>query len=89
VPDAALKALADRGITSVLMETGARLATSFLAADLVDSLVWFRGPMLIGGDGKPALESLGITALIAAPRLERIDVRLIGEDMVETYRRRL
>ncbi|MDE0810645.1 MAG: bifunctional diaminohydroxyphosphoribosylaminopyrimidine deaminase/5-amino-6-(5-phosphoribosylamino)uracil reductase RibD [Alphaproteobacteria bacterium] len=89
VPDAALKALADRGITSVLMETGARLATSFLAADLVDSLVWFRGPILIGGDGKPALEALGITALIAAPRLERIDVRVIGEDMVETYRRRL
>jgi diaminohydroxyphosphoribosylaminopyrimidine deaminase / 5-amino-6-(5-phosphoribosylamino)uracil reductase len=86
--DAALAALGERGITSVLVESGSELAASFLAADKVDRLVWFRAPMVIGGDGKPALEPLGIAILDAAPRFERIDVRPIGEDMVETYRRR-
>jgi diaminohydroxyphosphoribosylaminopyrimidine deaminase / 5-amino-6-(5-phosphoribosylamino)uracil reductase len=87
-PRAALKLLGDRGITSVLVESGARLATSFLALGLVDQLVWFRAPMAIGGDGIPALEPLEISELRAALRFDRIDARPIGEDMVETYRRR-
>lgn len=87
-PDAALMALGDRGITSVFVESGGQLAASFLTRDRVDRLVWFRAPMLIGGDGITALESLGIAALAAAPRFERLDARPIGEDMVETYRRR-
>ena len=86
--DAALKLLGDRGITSVLVESGGRLATSFLASDRVDRLVWFRAPMVIGGDGEPALEPLGIGALEVAPRFESLDARPVGEDMVETYRRR-
>jgi diaminohydroxyphosphoribosylaminopyrimidine deaminase / 5-amino-6-(5-phosphoribosylamino)uracil reductase len=87
-PDAALTALGDRGITSVLVESGGQLAASFLASDWVDQVVWFRAPVLIGGDGISALEPLGIAALAAAPRFERLDARPIGEDMVETYRRR-
>jgi diaminohydroxyphosphoribosylaminopyrimidine deaminase / 5-amino-6-(5-phosphoribosylamino)uracil reductase len=87
-PLSALKVLGDRGITSVLVESGGKLATSFLASDCVDRLVWFRAPILMGGDGKPALESLGIAVLKAAPRFERVDNQPIGEDMVETYRRR-
>lgn len=87
-PDVALKALGYRGITSVFVESGGRLASSFLNANQVDRLVWFRAPLVIGGDGQSALEPLGITLLEAAPRFERTDARSIGEDMVETYRRR-
>ena len=86
--DAALRALGDCGITSVLVESGGFLAASFLSAGLVDRLVWFRAPMVIGGDGRAAVEPLGVAALVAAPRFERIDVRTVGEDMVETYRLR-
>jgi len=86
--DAALRALGDCGITSVLVESGGFLAASFLSAGLVDRLVWFRAPMVIGGDGRAAVEPLGVAALVAAPRFERIDVRPVGEDMVETYRLR-
>lgn len=86
--EAALRALGERGITSVLVESGGLLAASFLSAGLVDRLVWFRAPLLIGGDGRAAVESLEVAALAAAPRFERIDVRAVGEDMVETYRLR-
>jgi diaminohydroxyphosphoribosylaminopyrimidine deaminase/5-amino-6-(5-phosphoribosylamino)uracil reductase len=44
--------------------------------------------MVIGGDGRAAVEPLEVAALAAAPRFERIDVRAVGEDMVETYRLR-
>lgn len=86
--EAALKMLAERGITSVLLESGGELAAAFLRLDLVDELVWFRAPMLIGGDGRAALEPLGVGRLSAAPRFERLDTNQIGEDVVETYRRR-
>jgi diaminohydroxyphosphoribosylaminopyrimidine deaminase/5-amino-6-(5-phosphoribosylamino)uracil reductase len=87
-PREALKALGGRGTTSVFIESGSEIATSFLAADLVDELVWFRAPMLIGGDGKPAVEGLGIDALRLAPGFRCVDARPVGEDVVETYRRR-
>lgn len=87
-PRAALECVADRGTTSVLLEAGGGVATSFLAANVVDEVVWFRAPMLLGGDGKPALEALGIDKLSLARRFQRVDTATIGEDMVETYRRR-
>ena len=86
--DAALRALGDIGITSILVESGGVLAASFLSAGLVDRLVWFRAPMVIGGDGRAAVGPLEVAALAAAPRFERVDVRAAGEDMVETYRLR-
>jgi diaminohydroxyphosphoribosylaminopyrimidine deaminase/5-amino-6-(5-phosphoribosylamino)uracil reductase len=86
--DAALRALGDIGITSILVESGGSLATSFLSAGLVDRLVWFRAPVVIGGDGRAAVEPLEVATLAAAPRFERIDVFTVGEDMVETYRLR-
>jgi len=87
-PRAALECVADRGTTSVLVEAGGGIATSFLVENLVDELIWFRAPMLVGGDGRPALEALGIDKLSLARRFRRVDTATIGEDMVETYRRR-
>ena len=87
-PAAALASLAERGITRVFLESGGQLAASFLRLDLVDELVWFRAPMLIGGDGRSALEALGVQSLSLAPGFERVEVRPVGEDVVETYRRR-
>jgi diaminohydroxyphosphoribosylaminopyrimidine deaminase / 5-amino-6-(5-phosphoribosylamino)uracil reductase len=86
--DTVLRNLGERGITSVLVESGGQLAASFLTLGLVDRLVWFRAAMVIGGDGRTALEAMGVAALEAAPRFQRLDVRMIGEDMVETYERR-
>ena len=84
-PAAALAALAGRGITRLLIEGGAAVATSFLAAGLVDRLAWFRAASLIGGDGLPAIAGLGVETLPQRLRLERLSIAPAGDDVLETY----
>ncbi len=84
---AVLAALGERGITRVLCEGGSRIAAALLRAGLVDRLVWFRAPKVVGGDGVPAAEGLGIDVLADAPAFRRVAVRPVGEDIVETYAR--
>jgi len=84
---ATLTALANRGITRVLVEGGARLAAALVRGGLVDHIAWFHAPSLIGGDGRPALDALGVTAPGEAPRFVRIGVEAIGDDMLETLER--
>ncbi|WP_337181644.1 bifunctional diaminohydroxyphosphoribosylaminopyrimidine deaminase/5-amino-6-(5-phosphoribosylamino)uracil reductase RibD [Shinella sp.] len=52
--DALLTALATRGISSLLVEGGARTARSFLDAGLVDRILLFSGTVTLGGDGVPS-----------------------------------
>lgn len=82
-----LAALAERGLTRVLAEGGARLAASLIAADLVDRLEWFRAPFVIGGDGIPALVGFGLESLDQATRFRRLDFRAAATDLAERYRR--
>jgi len=83
----ALKELGKRGITRLLVEGGATIATSLLQADLVDRLCWFRAPSVIGGDGLPALTALGLEAPAHAPRFARLALETVGEDVLETLGR--
>ncbi|MEM7025519.1 MAG: bifunctional diaminohydroxyphosphoribosylaminopyrimidine deaminase/5-amino-6-(5-phosphoribosylamino)uracil reductase RibD [Pseudomonadota bacterium] len=80
-----LSALAERGITRVLVEGGASLAASFLRARLVDRLAWFRAPKLIGGDGRPAVGELGIDAISDALVAEMLDSKPLAQDRAERY----
>lgn len=80
-------ALGDRGLTRVLVEGGGRLAAGLLRVGLVDRLVWFRAPRLIGGDGLPATEAFGVDRLDQAPAFRRIAVVALGDDVMETYAR--
>jgi diaminohydroxyphosphoribosylaminopyrimidine deaminase / 5-amino-6-(5-phosphoribosylamino)uracil reductase len=82
-----LAVLGERGITRVLCEGGSRIAAALLRAGLVDRLVWFRAPRMIGGDGVPAAEAFGVDALAAAPAFRRTAVRPVGDDILETYAR--
>jgi diaminohydroxyphosphoribosylaminopyrimidine deaminase/5-amino-6-(5-phosphoribosylamino)uracil reductase len=84
-PEAALAALAARGITRVLVEGGALLSGALLRAGLVDRVFWFRAPTVIGDDGVGALSALGLDRVAAAPRLRRLSVDPVGDDVVETY----
>ncbi len=76
----------DMGVGRVMVEAGTRVATSFLRAGLVDELVWFRAPILIGGDGLPGIASLNVTALGEAINLRPLVIEKVGSDMMETYR---
>jgi len=60
---AVLRELAGRGITRLLVEGGARVASSLAAAGLVDEVWLLRGPDAIGADGVAALEALPLTTI--------------------------
>jgi len=71
----------------LLVEGGAGAAAAFLAADLVDRLLLYRAPILIGG-GRPALGEIGLPSLADAHgRWRRLDRRMLGEDSLEVYAR--
>jgi diaminohydroxyphosphoribosylaminopyrimidine deaminase/5-amino-6-(5-phosphoribosylamino)uracil reductase len=83
---AVLAELHRRQIVSVLLEGGARLAGSFLAAALVDRVIGYVAPVLIGGDGLPALAGPGAPTIESALRLHLDDTVLIGGDVRLTAR---
>lgn len=80
--------MASRGLTRVLVEGGAELATELLRRDLIDRICWFRAPMLIGGDGTPTVQPLGVETLDEAAAFTRTSVCVMGADTIETYERR-
>jgi diaminohydroxyphosphoribosylaminopyrimidine deaminase/5-amino-6-(5-phosphoribosylamino)uracil reductase len=82
-----LRALADRGITRLLVEGGAQLAAALLRADLVDRLVWFHAPGVMGGDGWPAAQAFGVRTLAEMPRFDRQAATQVGDDMLTELRR--
>ncbi len=84
---AAFQALGARGLTRVLIEGGSQLSGAVLRADLVDHIVWFRAPLVMGGDGVPVAAAFGVDALAQAPRFTRRGVESCGDDLVETYAR--
>lgn len=77
-----LKELAAREITSVLVEGGGAIAASLLKDGLVDRLSVFVGPMVLGADSLAAVGQLGLRGLSRAPRLKRMSVRKVGEDIL-------
>lgn len=77
------------GISSVLVEGGSEIAASSLAAGIVDKLVFFISPLLIGGrEAPPVIGGRGAGPLADAPRLSSVRWETVGDDiMVEGYLR--
>ena len=84
---AVLKALEAAGATSVLIEGGGQVAASFLRANAVDALEWFRAPILLGGEGRPCIAALALAKLADAPKFRRLGVEPVGDDLWERYAR--
>jgi diaminohydroxyphosphoribosylaminopyrimidine deaminase/5-amino-6-(5-phosphoribosylamino)uracil reductase len=82
-----LRCVAALGLNSLMVEAGAGLATAFLASGRVDTIEWFRAPLLLGGDGIPVIGPLGAEQLADVPRWHRSAVSEIGPDTWETYTR--
>jgi len=77
-----LRELAARGVVSVLIEGGGELAAAALRAQLVDRLLVVTAPMVIGGDGRPMLGSLGLGRLANAPRIVDERTSRLGPDLL-------
>lgn len=82
-----LAILAARGVTRLMVEGGGRVAASFLRAEAVDRLVWYRAGLALGGDSRPAIGDLGVDALSAVARFRMIATRAVGEDRVDLLER--
>jgi len=84
---AVLRALAEKGITRLLVEGGARVASSFVSAGLVDEFWLLRGPDDIGGDGVAALEGLPLTSLTQSPGFRVRASENLEKDILTVYER--
>ena len=82
---AALTTLAQQGISSILVEGGAEVAASCIRAQLVDELVWFRAPLIMGGDGLSATGDLGFDMIDELRPLNRVSMVPVGDDVMEMY----
>ena len=79
-PKSVLAYLSERGVVSVLLEGGPTLAGAFVAAGMVDRVVAYVAPALLGA-GPAALGDAGIETLRSALRLQIDAVDLIGDDV--------
>ena len=71
--------------SGVFIEGGGQVAASFLAAGLVDALEWFRAPIVLGDEGRPAVGAFVLKDLAGAPRFRRVAVEAVGDDLWERY----
>jgi diaminohydroxyphosphoribosylaminopyrimidine deaminase/5-amino-6-(5-phosphoribosylamino)uracil reductase len=84
---AAVMALEENGVQTVLVEGGGQVAAGFLCAGLIDAIEWFRAPILLGDEARPAIGGLDLKSLSAAPRFRRVQVKEVGADLWERYER--
>ncbi len=73
--------LAWRGVAALLVEGGAKVHGSFVDADLVDEIVIFIAPILIGGAAPAAVAGAGYADLGLAPRFRFEGIELQGDDL--------
>jgi diaminohydroxyphosphoribosylaminopyrimidine deaminase/5-amino-6-(5-phosphoribosylamino)uracil reductase len=85
-PEAVLKLLAEREINEVLLECGPTLAGSFLAAELVDELVLYIAPHLMGDSARGLFHLPGLQRMRDRIALEWLDVRQVGDALRVTAR---
>lgn len=75
-----LELLRRRGIESLLVEGGGRLAGALLSQGLVDRYYWIQAPVWLGDSGVPAISGLPGTTLIEAERWQVVERRALGQD---------
>ena len=77
-----LAELGQRGKKSVLIEGGGRIAAAALREGVVDKVLFFYAPLLLGGDGRAMIGPLGIDRVAAGQKLHTMTVERIGKDIL-------
>lgn len=78
-----LKTLGEREITSVLVESGGTLLGSLFDYRLVDKVIAFIAPIIIGGkEAKTAVAGKGVDKVVDSIRLERVSLEKFGDDLM-------
>jgi diaminohydroxyphosphoribosylaminopyrimidine deaminase / 5-amino-6-(5-phosphoribosylamino)uracil reductase len=82
-----LRVFAERGITRLMVEGGARVASSFVAAGLVDEIWLLRGSEAIGTGGVAALDALPLGAITQSPAFKVRATETLDKDTLTIYER--
>jgi diaminohydroxyphosphoribosylaminopyrimidine deaminase/5-amino-6-(5-phosphoribosylamino)uracil reductase len=82
-----LHALAGKGITRLLVEGGARVASSFVASGLVDEVWLLRGAEAVGADGVAALDAMPLTSITQSPTFKQRASEGLQKDTLTIYER--
>ncbi|TDQ80952.1 diaminohydroxyphosphoribosylaminopyrimidine deaminase/5-amino-6-(5-phosphoribosylamino)uracil reductase [Dongia mobilis] len=80
-------ALGRQGLTRLLVEGGAGVATALIRQDLADRLAWFQAPLVLGNDGMAAIAGMAVSQLDRAHRFTLLSRQEAGEDSFAFYRR--
>jgi diaminohydroxyphosphoribosylaminopyrimidine deaminase / 5-amino-6-(5-phosphoribosylamino)uracil reductase len=86
-PLAVLHTLADKGITRLMVEGGSRVASSFVAAGLLDEVWLLRGPNAVGAEGIAALDALPLTAIAHSSAFRVRASETLDQDVLTIYER--
>jgi len=73
--------LAKKGFNEVLVESGAQLAGAFIEQGLVDELILYQAPKLMGAEAKSLVNMPSIKSLSAAKELDIVDISKLGRDI--------
>jgi diaminohydroxyphosphoribosylaminopyrimidine deaminase/5-amino-6-(5-phosphoribosylamino)uracil reductase len=84
---AVLHALAEKGITRLMVEGGSRVASSFVAANLADEVWLLRGEGIVGTDGVAALDALPLSAITRSPDWRVRASETLQRDTLTIYER--
>jgi diaminohydroxyphosphoribosylaminopyrimidine deaminase/5-amino-6-(5-phosphoribosylamino)uracil reductase len=84
--EALLRYLGERGVASVLVEGGATLSATLLRRRLVDKVLLFVAPKIIGGDGISVIGPCGVETMEQVINLRDVVSQRLGNDvLLEAY----
>jgi diaminohydroxyphosphoribosylaminopyrimidine deaminase/5-amino-6-(5-phosphoribosylamino)uracil reductase len=78
---AVLRLLAERGVNEIQLEAGATLAGAFLSAGLVDEVLLYVAPVLLGERARPMFDGLAIDTMAQKLKMTIVESRYIGQDV--------
>lgn len=84
-PDLVLNWLGEQGCNEVMIEAGSNLSGAFINAGLVDRLVVYMAPKILGDDARGLLHLPGLEKLSEAKQFKLLSARILGSDLCITY----
>lgn len=79
--DVIQKIAQEHNVNHLWVEAGATLAASMISEDLVDELIIYLAPKLMGADGRSIVNLIGLEAMSQTINLDISDIRMVGKDI--------
>ncbi|MGE0683754.1 MAG: bifunctional diaminohydroxyphosphoribosylaminopyrimidine deaminase/5-amino-6-(5-phosphoribosylamino)uracil reductase RibD [Candidatus Binatia bacterium] len=77
-----LQELGRRGLKHLMIEGGGQVAAAALKESVIDKVLFFYGPKLLGGEGMPMVGPLGVDRVAAGLKLHTIELHRLSDDVL-------